>query len=142
MVIIGGYIIMPRGSFKLRPKISKSRRTKRDNRRKKNKRKNNKTKRRRKQYGGIMTRPINRVYIIALDYIESDGIDHNMFLEELHRINLGVLGIDNVVDYINYVTAGREQLTVWKNLHGTNLNNDQIRKYDEAIKSLIGIEGI
>ena len=133
---------MPRSSFKSRPKSSKSRRTKRDNRRKKNKRKNNKTKRRRKQYGGIMSRPINRVYIIALDYIESDDIDHNMFLEELHRINLGVLGIVTREDYIAYVTAGREQLIGWKNMHGTNLNNDQLRKYDEAIGSLLGIEGI
>ena len=133
---------MPRSSFKSRPKSSKSRRTKRDNRRKKNKRKNNKTKRRRKQYGGLMSRPINHVYIIARAYIQSDNMGHNMFLEDLHGINLTDLGIDNVVDYINYVAAGREQLTVWKNLPGINLNNDQIRKYNEAIGSLIGIEGI
>jgi len=89
-----------------------------------------------------MSRPINHVYIIACAYIQSDDIDHNMFLEELHRINLGVLGIDTQEDYINYVTAGRTRLTDWKNLPGTNLNNDQIHKYNEAIGSLIGIEGI
>lgn len=129
---------MPRSSFK-------SRRTKRDNRRKKNKRKNNKTKRRRKQYGGhggLMSRPINHVYIIARAYIQSDNMDHNMFLDELHGINLTGLGIDNVVDYNNYVASGRTRLTHWKNLPGINLNNDQIRKYNEAIGSLIGIEGI
>jgi len=133
---------MPRSSFKSRPKSSKSRRTKRDNRRKKNKRKNNKTKRRRKQYGGLMSRPINHVYIIALQYIESDDIDHDMFLENIDGINLPVLGIDTQEDYINYVTAGRTRLTDWKNLPGTNLDNDQFDKYNEAIKSLIGIEGI
>jgi hypothetical protein len=89
-----------------------------------------------------MSRPINHVYIIARAYIQSDNMDHNMFLEDLQGINLTGLGIDNVVDYINYVAAGREQLTVWKNLPGINLNNDQIRKYNEAIGSLIGIEGI
>ena len=89
-----------------------------------------------------MSRPINQVYIIARAYIQSDNMDHNMFLEDLQGINLTGLGIDNVVDYINYVTAGRERLTDWKNLPETNLNNDQIRKYNEAIGSLIGIEGI
>jgi len=133
---------MPRSSFKSRPKSSKSRRTKRDNRRKKNKRKNNKTKRRRKQYGGLMSRPINHVYIIARAYIQSDNMAHNMFLEDLHGINLTGLGIITPEDYITYVAAGRERLTDWKNLHGTNLNNDQIRKYNEAIGSLNGIEGI
>ena len=133
---------IPKRKTKKSGRSRKYRKTKRTHRGKKNKRKNNKTKRRRKQYGGIMSRPINRVYIIALDYIESDGIDHNMFLEELHRINLGVLGIVTREDYIAYVTAGREQLIGWKNMHGTNLNNDQIRKYDEAIGSLLGIEGI
>ena len=133
---------IPKRKTKKSGRSRKYRKTKRTHRGKKNKRKNNATKRRRQQYGGLMSRPINHVYIIALDYIERDGIDHNMFLEELHRINLGVLGIDNVVDYINYVAAGREQLTVWKNLPGTNLNNDQLDKYNEAIRSLEGIEGI
>jgi len=105
---------MPRSSFKSRPKSSKSRRTKRDNRRKKNKRKNNKTKRRRKQYGGLMSRPINNVYIIARAYIQSDNMDHNMFLEDLNGINLTDLGIITPEDYTTYVTAGRERLQIGK----------------------------
>jgi len=78
----------------------------------------------------------------AREYIESGYIEHDMFLEELHEINLPDIGIDNEDDYINYVTAGREQLTVWRHLQGGNLNDDQDRKYNEAIESLIGIEGI
>jgi hypothetical protein len=89
-----------------------------------------------------MSIPINHVYIIARAYIQSDNMDHNMFLEDLHGINLTDLGIITPEDYTTYVTAGRERLTDWKNLPGTNLNNDQIRKYNEAIGSLIGIEGI
>ena len=65
-----------------------------------------------------------------------------MFLENIDGINLPVLGIDTQEDYINYVTTGRTRLTYWKNLPGTNLNNDQINKYNEAIRSLIGIESI
>ena len=133
---------IPKRKTKKSGRSRKYRKTKRTHRGKKNKRNSDATKRRRKQYGGLMSRPINHVYIISLHYIQSDDIDHDTFLEELHRINLGVLGIDNVVDYINYVAAGRERLTDWKNLPGTNLNNDQLDKYNEAIRSLEGIEGI
>ena len=133
---------MPRSSFKSRPKSRKYRRTKRGNRRKKNKRKNNATKRRRKQYGGIRITPINHVYFIAREYITSDDIEHGMFLEELRGINLPDIGVLNVEDYINYVTMGRTQLTDWRNLPDINLNHGQDRKYNEAIESLVGIEGI
>ena len=133
---------MPRSSFKSRPKSRKYRRTKRGNRRKKNKRKNHVTKRRRKQYGGLRSVPINHVYMIAREYIESDDIEHAMFLEDLHEINLTGLGIITPEDYIAYVMVGHDRLTVWRNLPDTNLNNVQDRKYNEAIGSLEGIEGI
>jgi hypothetical protein len=139
-VIIGGYIIMPRSSFKARPKSRKYRRTKRGNRRKKNKRKNNATKRRRKQYGG--KRPPNKVYLIAREYIMHNGIEHDMFLEELNKIDLPSIGIHTREYYINYVAEGRLTLTDWRNLPDTNLDNNQIDKYNEAIRSLVGIEGI
>ena len=130
---------MPRSSFKSRPKSRKYRRTKRGNRRKKNKRKNNATKRRRKQYGGLRPTPINHVYMVAREYIEFDDIEHGMFIEALNEINLPDIGVFNEEDYNNYITAGHDRLTNWRNLPDTNLDNVQDRKYNEAIGSLNGI---